>query len=142
VDTIGSDHSPSPPDMKQSADFFAVWGGISGIQTTLRALLTLGLPPSLIGQLLSSNVAKRFRLPGKGGIRVGADADLALVDLSGASVLDAGELLYRHPLSPYIGCSLKGAVRRTLVRGRTVARDGAVVGDDRGRFLRPVASGR
>jgi allantoinase len=138
VDTIGSDHSPSPPDMKKSPDFFAAWGGISGIQTTLRALLTLGLPPSLIGRLLSSNVADRFRLPNKGGIRVGADADLALVDLSGASVLQAGELLYRHHLSPYIGRTLKGAVRRTLVRGRTVAADGATVGEPSGRFLRPT----
>ena len=39
VDTIGSDHSPSPPEMKQAADFFSVWGGISGVQATLRALL-------------------------------------------------------------------------------------------------------
>jgi allantoinase len=142
VDTIGSDHSPSPPDMKKSPDFFAAWGGISGIQTTLRALLTLGLPPSLIGRLLSSNVADRFRLPNKGGIRVGVDADLALVDLSGASVLQAGELLYRHHLSPYIGRTLKGAVRRTLVRGRTVARDGSIVGEPSGRFLRPTGLAR
>jgi allantoinase len=148
VDTIGSDHSPSSPELKNKStangdappDFFAVWGGISGIQTTLRALLTLGLPPSLIAGLLSSNVADRFRLPGKGGIRVGADADLALVDLSRASVLQAGELLYRHALSPYIGRTLKGAVRRTLVRGRTVARDGSVVGEPSGRFLRPDSS--
>ena len=158
VDTIGSDHSPSPPDLKNkstkyggaqsteyggaSPDFFAVWGGISGIQTTLRALLTLGLSHSLIAGLLSSNVADRFRLPGKGGIRVGADADLALVDLSHASVLQAGELLDRHHLSPYIGRTLKGAVRRTLVRGRTVALDGSVVGEPSGRFLRPGASTR
>lgn len=138
VDTIGSDHSPSPPDMKKSKDFFAVWGGISGIQTTLRALLTLGLSPSLMGRLLSSNVANRFRLPKKGGVRVGADADLALVDLSGSSVLRSGELLYRHRVSPYIGRALKGAVRRTLVRGRTVAVDGATVGEPSGRFLRPA----
>src|SRR5262249_13971122 len=35
VDFVASDHSPSPPGMKQSADFFKVWGGISGVQTTL-----------------------------------------------------------------------------------------------------------
>jgi allantoinase len=138
VDTIGSDHSPSPPDMKKSPDFFAVWGGVSGIQTTLRSLLTLGLSPSLVGRLLSSNVANRFRLPNKGGIRVGVDADLALVDLAGASILRAEELLSRHRMSPYIGRTLKGAVRRTLVRGRTVAADGATVGEPSGRFLRPT----
>jgi allantoinase len=137
VDTIGSDHSPSPPDMKRSKDFFAVWGGISGVQTTLRSLLTLGLAPSLIAKLLSANVADRFRLPGKGGIRVGVDADLALVEVPCASVLNAGELLDRHRLSPYVGRTLKGAVRRTLVRGRTVFLEGSVVGEPAGRFLRP-----
>src|SRR5208337_979292 len=43
VDTIGSDHSPSPLSMKQGADFFSIWGGISGAQATLRSLLTLDL---------------------------------------------------------------------------------------------------
>ena len=32
IDTLGSDHSPAPPEMKISADFFAIWGGISGCQ--------------------------------------------------------------------------------------------------------------
>jgi allantoinase len=32
VDTIGSDHSPAPPEMKRAEDFFAIWGGISGCQ--------------------------------------------------------------------------------------------------------------
>ena len=32
VDTVGLDHSPAPPEMKRSANFFEVWGGISGGQ--------------------------------------------------------------------------------------------------------------
>src|SRR6202790_2905639 len=32
IDTLGSDHSPSPPEMKISEDFFSVWGGIAGCQ--------------------------------------------------------------------------------------------------------------
>ena len=138
VDTIGSDHSPSPPEMKNAADFFSAWGGISGVQATLRVLLTLELAPPLIGGLVSVNVARRFRLPGKGGIRVGGDADLALVDLSRSSAVAAGELLDRHHLSPYIGRTLRGNVRRTLVRGRTVFLDSAVVGKPEGKFLRPA----
>src|ERR1035441_10822331 len=29
VTTIGSDHSPSPPEMKTDKNFFKIWGGIS-----------------------------------------------------------------------------------------------------------------
>ena len=40
VDTIGSDHSPSPWTMKTDANFFRVWGGIAGVQHLLPVLLT------------------------------------------------------------------------------------------------------
>lgn len=140
VDTIGSDHSPSPLSMKQGPDFFVTWGGISGAQATLRGLLTLDLELSLVARLVSDNVARRFRIPGKGGIRVGADADLAFVDLAVAAPVAETELLDRHRLSPYVGKTLRGAVRRTMLRGRTIAQDGEVVGAPRGRFLRPQKS--
>ena len=86
VTTIGSDHSPSPPQMKAGSDFFRVWGGISGVQQTLPLLITegqvkRGMALPLIARLTSLNVARRFKLPAKGGIAVGMDADLAVVDL-------------------------------------------------------------
>jgi allantoinase len=37
----GSDHSPSPPEMKTHANFFKVWGGISGCQHLLPLLVDL-----------------------------------------------------------------------------------------------------
>lgn len=123
--------------MKDSADFFDAWGGISGVQSTLRAMLSLPIPLPLLSRLLSDNVARRFGLPGKGGLRVGGDADLTLVDLSETSIVSSEELLDRHRLSPYVGRALRGRVRRTLLRGRTVFRDGALVGDPQGSFLRP-----
>jgi allantoinase len=140
VDTIGSDHSPAPPEMKAGDDFFGAWGGISGVQSTLRALLTLDLPLPLVVRLLSANVARRFRLPAKGGISIGSDADLTLVDLSVRQPMRAEELLDRHRASPYVGRLFRGVVTRTLVRGRTVFRDGAAVGEPVGRFVRPARS--
>ncbi len=137
VDTIGSDHSPSPAEMKQGPDFFRVWGGISGAQATLRALLSLDLPLPLVSTLVSDNVARRFRLPGKGGIRLGADADLAFVDISDSKPMRESELLDRHHLSPYVGRTLCGSVRRTMLRGETVCLDGKMAGKPRGRHLRP-----
>jgi len=99
--------------------------------------LSLDLPLPLVSRLISDNVARRFRLPGKGGIRVGADADLAFVDMSDSKPISESELLDRHHLSPYIGRTLCGAVRRTMLRGETVFLDGKVTGKPRGRHLRP-----
>ena len=42
ITSIGSDHSPSPPAMKTGANFFKVWGGISGIQHLLPLLISEG----------------------------------------------------------------------------------------------------
>ena len=42
VDIIASDHSPSSPELKHDPDFFRIWGGIAGVQSTLPALLEAG----------------------------------------------------------------------------------------------------
>jgi allantoinase len=138
IATVGSDHSPSPPGMKTDLNFFNVWGGIAGAQHLLPLMITLGLEPPALARLLSHNVARRFDLPeAKGQIAVGADADLALVDLNADFEVRTGDLLYRHKQSPYVGRRLRGAVRRTLVRGKTVFRDGRIIGPPGGRLITP-----
>ena len=144
---VASDHSPAPAELKTGTDFFGAWGGISGCQSTLELLLTeghhgRGLPLAAIAELLSGFVARRFRLPGKGRLEVGADADLALVELDAERVLDTEELLYRHRHSPYVGRRLRGRVRRTIVRGTTVWADGRIVSPPVGRLLTPDARER
>ena len=144
VTTVGSDHSPSPPDLKENANFFEVWGGISGAQHALSILLTeahfkRGAPLSLVSSLLSGNVAKRFNLPEtKGRIAVGADADFVLVSLSRTMDVQEDDLYYRHPQTPYMGRRLRGRVVRTVLRGRTLFNDGDIVAQRPGRLIRPV----
>lgn len=132
IPVIASDHSPSPPEMKQGNDFFAIWGGIAGCQSTLPLLLTegyhrRGMSLLKIAAVTSTNTAARFGLANKGRIAPGADADLTLVDLHARYTLTAGDLLYRHKISPYIGREMTGRVVRTLVAGRTVYADGKIV---------------
>jgi allantoinase len=138
---VASDHSPAPWSMKVSSDFFNVWGGIAGCQTLFGLMIESGLKngiaPLVISELISTNPAKRFGLAGKGRIEVGCDADLVLVDLTKSHTLTADELLYRHKISPFVGRTLRGEVRRTLVRGRTLFADGQIVGKPAGRFIRP-----
>ncbi|MDP9365953.1 MAG: allantoinase, partial [Chloroflexota bacterium] len=145
VPMVASDHSPAPPDLKTGEDFFAIWGGISGCQSTLPAMLTegyhtRGVPLPLIASALAGFVARRFRLPGKGGIAVGADADLALVALDDPFVLDADGLFYRHRHSPFVGHRFRSRVVRTILRGTTTFLDGEIVSSPIGRLLRPAAS--
>jgi allantoinase len=139
---VVSDHSPAPPELKQGGDFFAVWGGITGCQVLLGALLDAGhhergLALERVAALAAAGAATRFRLRGKGRIAPGADADLALVDLGGETALTAETLLHRHPHSPWAGRTLRGRIARTLVRGKTVFADGHVAGPPAGCLVIP-----
>ncbi len=147
IELIASDHSPSPASMKQGDNFFAIWGGIAGVQTSLGLMLAegvqrRGLPLEQIVSLLTTRPARCFGLTNKGRIEVGADADFALVDLSVTSDLQENDLLYRHCMSPYLGRAMGGQVRRTIVRGQTVFLDGKIVAPAIGQLVRPVAKAR
>jgi len=142
VEFVTSDHSPAPPEMKVGDDFFKIWGGISGCQSLLNVMLDeghhkRGLPLEQVAALTSGNLADRFGFSGKGRLRVEADADLALVDLDSSFTLRAEDLYYRHKMSPYVDRTLRGNVVRTIVRGKTVFRDGEVVSEPVGRLLKP-----
>jgi len=142
IDMVASDHSPAPPEMKTGA-FWDAWGGIGGVQSTLAVLLdrgfhARGLPLETIAALLAVHPARRFRIHGKGGLLVGNDADLALVDLSARATLHQSDLLQRHPISPYIGRTFQGAVRETIRRGETIFKDGAITAHTVGKLVRPV----
>lgn len=138
---VASDHSPAPWSMKTSSNAFDVWGGIAGCQSMLGLMLENGYGVQNrvrdVAALLSFNPAARYRLPGKGRIEIGADADLVLVDLAASHKLTADELRYRHRISPFVGRTVRGDVRRTIVRGRTVFADGRIVEPPAGQFVRP-----
>ena len=119
---VASDHSPAPASMKTGDDFFAIWGGIAGVQSTLSILLSRGpaLPLSQVAALTATNVAKRYAIPNKGAIEIGFDADFALVNVAACYELKRESLKDRHKLSPYVGRTFHGWVKNTIVNGRIV----------------------
>ena len=137
---ISSNHSPVPASMKTDENFFAAWSGISSCQSTLSLLLSEGyhkrhVPLALIAAATGASVARRFRLPQKGKLVPGAEADFALVDLQQSYILTANQLFYRHPQSPYLGRALRGKVVQTFLRGTLIYDRGQIVSEPNGRLL-------
>lgn len=143
VSLVASDHSPCPPEDKARGDddIWLAWGGISGVQTLLVSLLDegvhrRGLTLSALTRLTAANPARLTRLwPRKGHLGVGADADVAVVDLHAQWTLLPPQLMTRYPANPLVGRTFTGQVVRTLLRGETVYRDGGFTYRQRGQLL-------
>jgi allantoinase len=146
IQTIGSDHSPAPPDMKTSEDFFEIWGGIAGVQHGFELLFnecsaTAAKDLPLLAAVLARNVARRFKLDDrKGRLALGLDADFSLVRLhEKAQKITAAELWTRHPISAYLGRTSRVRVTHTYVRGGAVWAEGRLTNRAHsGQFLKPT----
>jgi allantoinase len=123
IDTIGSDHSPCPPDLKRldTGDFGAAWGGIASLQLALPAIWTgaraRGFSLADVVRWLAGRPAEVAGFRRKGRIELGYDADLCAFGAEETFVVEAAQLLHKHPITPYHGRRLAGVVKRTWLRG-------------------------
>ena len=147
IDLVASDHSPCPPAMKASGngDFLAAWGGIASLELSLAATWTgaraRGLGAEDLARWMCAHPARLTGLEArKGRIAEGWDADLVAWDPDAEWIVDANRLHQRHPLTPYAGRRLRGAVRMTVLRGQVACEDGRVTGEPRGELLRRGAA--
>jgi allantoinase len=131
IDQVVSDHSPSTPDLKalDTGDFGVAWGGISSVQLGLPLVWTearrRGHDLADVVRWMSCAPAALVGLGTKGGIRVGAAADLVAFAPDADLVVDSARLHHRNPVSPYTGVQLTGVVRSTWLAGTLVGTSGA-----------------
>lgn len=151
IDLIATDHSPCPPAMKRlDADdptlapgeepgrFDEAWGGIASLSTALPVIWTecnrRGIPLTKLAQWMSAVPAKLAGLSTDvGSIEPGKHANLVAFDTAASFTLTPDLLHYRHKISPYMGETLRGAVRSTWLRGERVFHEGAFPTSNRGR---------
>jgi dihydropyrimidinase len=132
IDTVATDHV----HRDLSAKAGGIWKaspGCGGLETLLPVMLSDGhhereMPLGRIVALLSSAPADAMGLAHcKGRIEVGLDADLAIVDLAREYPYQRADVRSSAGYSIYEGRRFKGKVVHTLVRGRFVLRDGALI---------------
>lgn len=124
IDCVASDHSPCPPELKDSekGDFAAAWGGIATLQLSLPVVWTQararGFGLADIARWMAARPAQIAGLPAKGAIAPGRDGDLVAFGPDESFRVDPSRLFHRHPITPYAGQTLAGVVRRTWLRGQ------------------------
>jgi allantoinase len=121
-------------------NIWLAWGGITGFQSLVVAVLSEGQKRGLslerAATLLCTNPAKIAGLyPKKGAIQIGADADLMIVNLEKPWTLEASQLHSKHQHSPYVGFEMQAFIELVLLRGQVVARAGRIEGNPNGQWL-------
>jgi allantoinase len=123
---VSTDHAPWPIERKTLPDIFACGAGLTGLQSFAPLMFSLlaerGLSPTLMATYCAERSAKLHGLwPRKGAIRVGSDADLAVLEpgdftFDQAAILDRPEMRW----SPYHGRRMRVRVAATFLRGRMI----------------------
>ncbi|MFO1147465.1 MAG: dihydroorotase family protein [Alsobacter sp.] len=133
VDIVATDHAPHAPAEKAApASAFAdIPGGMPGLQTLLATMLRLvdegviALPD--LARLCARNPAERFGLRRKGRIAPGFDADILALDPAADTRIATAEQVSKAGYTPFDGWTCRGRLRRVLLRGEEIVRDGALI---------------
>jgi dihydroorotase len=139
IDFIATDHAPHTLEEKAQA-YPNTPSGMPGVETSLALMLTQAVQKrctiAQVAHWMSTAVAEAYKIPSKGAIAPGYDADLVLVDLQNYHPVLREELQTKCGWSPFEGWSLTGWAQVTIVGGQIVYDHGKFNTEVRGRALR------
>lgn len=139
VDVLGSDHAPHTREEK-ARPYPQSPSGMTGVQTLLPVMLDHvshgRLSLQRLVELTSAGPARVFGIDGKGRIAAGYDADLTLVDLKAQKEIANRWIASICGWTPYDGLRVTGWPVATIIRGRVVMRDGALLERPAGQVIR------
>jgi dihydroorotase len=141
IDVIGSDHAPHTREEKDKT-YPDTPSGMPGVQTLVTILLdhvNAGrMSLERFVDLTASGPQRIFGIAGKGRIARGYDADFTVIDLKLKKKIENKWIASTCGWTPFDGMTTQGWAVATLIRGRSVMRDGALIAAGQGAPLRFV----
>jgi dihydroorotase len=123
IEAIATDHAPHAREEKE-VPFEEAPFGVTGLETSFAALYTQLVEPGIVplGTLLERLSAGPARIYGLDvpTVRVGAPANLVLLDLDAVWHVDEGSFRSKSTNSWLIGSQLRGRVVQTVAAGKVV----------------------
>ena len=122
LDAIATDHAPHTPAEK--ADFEKAPNGSVGMESSLAVGITYLVKTGILtfDELVEKMSVNPARILGidAGILRVGANADIAFVDLNEEWTVDPDKLHGKSKNTPFKGMTLTGKVKKTILGGKIV----------------------
>jgi len=138
IDFIATDHAPHTLEEKKRA-YPNSPSGMPGVETSLPLMLTAMLEGRCtlaeIQKWMCYGPAEAYRIPNKGKILDGWDADLTLVDTEQVRPVRDEETFTKVRWSPWSGSELRGWPQYTIVNGEIAYDNGHIREQVRGRPL-------
>ncbi|MFU8796314.1 MAG: dihydroorotase [Dehalococcoidia bacterium] len=130
IDAIATDHAPHSAADKECS-FELASPGISGFETAYGCLMSLvhhgEMSLGLLISRLTSDPARVIGRDGKlGTLKVGAPANIVILDTEREWMVDSRRFASRGRNTPYEGHKLKGKVMATIADGKLVYKDEAM----------------
>ena len=141
IDVIGSDHAPHTREEKERT-YPDTPSGMPGVQTLVTILLdhvNAGrMTLERFVDLTSAGAQRIFGIAGKGRIARGYDADFTIVDLKAKRRIENSWIASKCGWTPFDGMTTTGWPVATIIRGKTVMRDGGLIAKGSGEAIRFV----
>ncbi|MBE9163736.1 dihydroorotase [Tychonema sp. LEGE 06208] len=138
IDFIATDHAPHTLAEK-AQEYPNTPSGMPGVETSLPLMLTQAVEGKCtvaqVSNWMSAAVAKAYKIPNKGKIAPGLDADLVLVDLEKYRPVVGAEMASKCGWSSFEGWNLTGWPVVTVVGGKVVFENGKLDTNVRGEAL-------
>ncbi len=141
--TIGTDHCPFRRNEKLEniGSYDRMPNGIGGVELSFAIFYDMFVKSQLMKltdlvRIQSFNVAEIFGLTSKGRIAPNYDADIAVFDAKKEWTVSIDKLHTKSDYTPYEGLKLTGKFVSTLIGGKFVVKDGKLIDDVRGEYVR------
>ncbi|WP_293148403.1 MULTISPECIES: dihydroorotase [unclassified Microcoleus] len=139
IDFIATDHAPHTLAEK-AQEYPNSPSGMPGVETSLPLMLTQAVEGrctvAQVANWMSAAVAKAYKIPNKGAIAPGFDADLVLVDLDNYRPVIGAEMASKCGWSSFEGWNLTGWPVVTVVGGKVVFENSKLDTNVRGEALK------
>lgn len=132
VDIIASDHAPHTKEEKEGE---TVVNGVPGLETSLPLLLQAvndeRITMNKLIELTSTNPRKIFNIPEQLDTYVEVDMDEEWT-------IKNEDLYTKAGWTPFDGMKIKGKIKKTVLRGKTVFENGEIIAEATGKVVYPL----